>query len=84
MRRLDLGAWGEVVLEEAAGCHCYVARPETVVAESEEGVRANCSKPPTAAFAGGLVLLLHQLLLLLLAGWGEEEEAPQYFLLRVL
>jgi len=28
---LDLGAWGKVVLEEVAGCHCYVAGPEMVV-----------------------------------------------------
>jgi len=26
---LDLGAWGKVVLEEVAGCHCYVAGPES-------------------------------------------------------
>ena len=43
MGGLDLGAWGKVVLEEVAGCHCYVAGPETVVAESEEGVRADWS-----------------------------------------
>ena len=41
VRGLDLGAWGEMVLKEAAGCHCYVAGPEAVVAESEEGVKAD-------------------------------------------
>jgi hypothetical protein len=78
---LDLGAWGKVVLEEVAGCHCYVAGPETVVAESEEGVRADWCSPPAATFFGGFEFSLHKLLQLPLAGWWKEEEAPQHLLL---
>ena len=69
---------GKVVLEEVAGCHCYVAGPETVVVGSEEGVRADWSSPPAATFFGGFEFSLHKLLQLPLAGWWKEEEAPQH------
>jgi len=49
---LDLGAWGKVVLEDVAGCHCYVARPETVVAESEEGVTGMVWQLPKLSHSG--------------------------------
>jgi hypothetical protein len=54
---------------------------QKVVAESEEGVRADWSSPPAATFFGGFEFSLHKLLQLPLAGWRKEEEAPQHLLL---